>query len=338
MILADKIIALRKQKGWSQEQLAEQLDISRQSVSKWESGNSIPDLDKIIKLSELFGVSTDYLLKDEIEEPVSSGQQEEIEQEEQGNARSVSIEEAQSFMDLSRQLAGKIALGVCCCILSPVCLILLVGLAEHKKLSIGGVRVGEEMAGGIGIAVLLVLVACGVAIFIMDGMKLARYEYLEKEVISLQYGVKGIVDKRKKEFEPSYRRCITIGVLLCMLAVLPLLVAGCLEAGDIIYIYCTGILLVLIACGVYQFIWSGTIQGSFDKLLQEGDFTREKKEINKRTGFFPGVYWCLVTAIYLAISLSHNRWGESWIIWPVAGCLFAALMGIINCVFGKKEE
>ena len=68
MILADKIILLRKKCGWSQEQLAEQLDISRQSVSKWESGMSIPDLDKIVKMSGLFGVSTDYLLKDEMDE------------------------------------------------------------------------------------------------------------------------------------------------------------------------------------------------------------------------------------------------------------------------------
>ena len=63
MILADKIIKLRRQSGFSQEELAARLNVSRQSVSKWESGTSIPDLNKIIKLSEIFGVSTDYLLK-----------------------------------------------------------------------------------------------------------------------------------------------------------------------------------------------------------------------------------------------------------------------------------
>ncbi|MDE6167721.1 MAG: helix-turn-helix domain-containing protein, partial [Acetatifactor sp.] len=68
MILAEKIALLRKRNEWSQEQLAEKLDISRQSVSKWESGASIPDMDKILKLSRLFEVSTDYLMKDEIEE------------------------------------------------------------------------------------------------------------------------------------------------------------------------------------------------------------------------------------------------------------------------------
>ncbi|MBO4900824.1 MAG: helix-turn-helix transcriptional regulator, partial [Lachnospiraceae bacterium] len=58
MILADKIIELRKRAGWSQEDLAEKLDVSRQSISKWESAQSVPDMNKIIKLSELFGVST----------------------------------------------------------------------------------------------------------------------------------------------------------------------------------------------------------------------------------------------------------------------------------------
>ena len=67
MILADKIITLRKKAGWSQEELAAQLNVSRQSVSKWESVQSIPDMDKVVQMSQLFGVTTDFLLKDEIE-------------------------------------------------------------------------------------------------------------------------------------------------------------------------------------------------------------------------------------------------------------------------------
>ncbi|MBQ2558898.1 MAG: helix-turn-helix transcriptional regulator, partial [Lachnospiraceae bacterium] len=65
MILADKIIDERKKNGWSQEDLADKLGVSRQSVSKWESAQSIPDLQRILEMSKLFGVSTDYLLKDE---------------------------------------------------------------------------------------------------------------------------------------------------------------------------------------------------------------------------------------------------------------------------------
>ena len=66
MILADKIIMLRKKNGLTQEEFAEKMNVSRQAISKWESGQSIPDLDKILKISTLFGMTTDYLLKDEI--------------------------------------------------------------------------------------------------------------------------------------------------------------------------------------------------------------------------------------------------------------------------------
>ena len=64
MTLADKIIKLRKQHGWSQEDLADKMDVSRQAVSKWECAQTIPDIEKILQLSQLFNVSTDYLLKD----------------------------------------------------------------------------------------------------------------------------------------------------------------------------------------------------------------------------------------------------------------------------------
>ena len=63
MSLAERILALRKARNLSQEELAEQIDVSRQAVGKWESGQSQPDLDKVIALSEFFGVSCDYLLK-----------------------------------------------------------------------------------------------------------------------------------------------------------------------------------------------------------------------------------------------------------------------------------
>jgi len=63
MNIADRIQFLRKQKGYSQEELADKMGVSRQAVSKWESEQSVPDLEKIIVMSDLFEVTTDYLLK-----------------------------------------------------------------------------------------------------------------------------------------------------------------------------------------------------------------------------------------------------------------------------------
>ena len=64
MILAEKIITLRKRMNWSQEELAEKLDISRQAVSKWEAGSSSPDIHNIVQLGKLYGISTDSILLD----------------------------------------------------------------------------------------------------------------------------------------------------------------------------------------------------------------------------------------------------------------------------------
>ena len=64
MALPEKLYALRKKSGLSQEQLAEALNVSRQAISKWESGSAMPESDKLLALSNYFGVSLDYLLKD----------------------------------------------------------------------------------------------------------------------------------------------------------------------------------------------------------------------------------------------------------------------------------
>ena len=65
MTLGEKLQKLRQEKGLSQEQLAEELAVSRQAVGKWESGQSRPEMDKLVALAALFGVSTDYLLRED---------------------------------------------------------------------------------------------------------------------------------------------------------------------------------------------------------------------------------------------------------------------------------
>lgn len=64
-MLADKIIFLRKQQNWSQEELAYKLDVSRQTISKWESGQNMPEIEKLLLLSEIFNVSINFLIKND---------------------------------------------------------------------------------------------------------------------------------------------------------------------------------------------------------------------------------------------------------------------------------
>ena len=84
MSLGIKIQKLRKKNNMSQEKLAESLNVSRQSVSKWELEQSVPELDKIIQMSNLFSISTDYLLKD-VEQQNSNNLTNEVQSEEKAN-------------------------------------------------------------------------------------------------------------------------------------------------------------------------------------------------------------------------------------------------------------
>ena len=92
MILAEKILLLRKSNKWSQEELAEKMNVSRQSISKWESAAAIPDINRILELSKLFGVTTDYLLKDDIENTEYSDEYE------ADNRVRVSLQETSDFL------------------------------------------------------------------------------------------------------------------------------------------------------------------------------------------------------------------------------------------------
>lgn len=333
MILAEKIMEMRKKNGWSQEELAYQLGVSRQSVSKWESGASIPDLERILKLSEIFGVSTDYLLKEEIElaPEIVSVQAEPV--EEGAVLRRVSMEEATEFMEARIGSAKQMALAVMTCVLSPVPLLALGVLAEETKISIS-----ENLAGGAGLIILLLMVAAATAFFVLHGMKMERFEYLEKEQFSLEYGVEGIVRKRMAEYEGTYRICTIVGIVLCILSAVPLFAAPIVTDRDLVYMWCVVVLLCIVSVAVFLFVVSGQTRGCYQMLLQEGDYTYEKKMEQKKTARISSIYWCVITAIYLGISFYTNAWHRTWIVWPCAGALYAAVIGIALIVKGDERK
>ena len=331
MILADKIIELRKKSGWSQEELAEKIHVSRQSVSKWEGAQSVPDLEKIILLSQIFGVSTDYLLKDDMEEQdyVPST---DVEAEE--SVRRVSMEEASAFLNVKEKTTGLVAWGVVLCILSPVTLIGMLGASELGKLPFS-----ENMAGGIGMVVLLFMVIVAVAMFVYVGMQTGKYEYLEKDILETEYGVSGMVKERKKSWEVKYARNNIIGVCLCIFAVIPVIVASFLDNAGTLALCAVCVTLVCVAIGVFLFITVGIPWESCQKLLQEGDYTVEKKKNRNKWGGLIAAYWLIAVAIFLFVSMTSNNWGFAGVYWPVAGIVFAILCCIGRTIgqFTKKN-
>lgn len=356
MRLSEKIMELRKNSGWSQEELADRLGISRQSVSKWETGESMPDIDKIIRMSELWNVSTDYLLKENSEPRMESLREnpqsgageraDEDDADDQDQAQSfdrnddsgyaswshrrfISFEEAEDFLTLNRKAAPRIAIGVLLCILSPVCLMLL-GVLTEKSSLLGGISlVSDKVAGAVGLVVLLLLVAIAVALFITTSMGLSRYEYMETELLDLPDELFHMIFDEKEQFEPVFRSSITIGVVLCIVGAIPLLALSMFTEEDLLLVIGLCITLVLVAVGVFFMVYAGIIHGSFEKLLQTGDYTPGKKRMESLSG----VYWSLVVAIYFIYSFVTGNWGSSWMIFPVAGVLFGAIRAVAGAVF-----
>lgn len=337
MILAEKIMKLRKQQGWSQEDLAIRLNVSRQSVSKWESGASIPDLNKILQLSELFSVSTDFLLKEDQEDfsqfqknpGYEYGEENELpfregEVSQNSSSRQVTMEEANEFMKLSKESAIKMAAAVSICILSPVAMIILAGMAEYGKLSIT-----EDVAGSIGVIVLLSMIACATAVFINIGMKLDKYSYLEKEAITTEYGIAGIVEQRREQFEPVKRNCTIWGVVLCIFSIIPMFCVEVINGSEFLLVLSVAGLLGLVSAGVFLFTYIGMIDECYDKLLEEGDYSRQKKNEKQKREPLAGPYWLLITAVYLVVSFLTKRWDLTWLIFVAAGGVYAVWRGVL---------
>lgn len=332
MILADKIIDLRKKAGWSQEELAEKLAVTRQSVSKWEGAQSIPDMDKVVQMSRLFGVTTDYLLKDEIEtaEPTVT------EDDRRPPLRRVTIGEASDYLALRRTAAPKMALATMLCIFSPIALI---GLAAVSELSASAFPLREETAAGMGLCALLILVAIAVVLFLSCGNKAKEYEFLEKEPFETEYGVTGMVKERQKAFKPTYDRMNTIGTVLCVLSFVPLFAVMAMMHEDFFMTMAVCLLLAVVGVGVYFFVYGGTVYSSMEKLLEEGDYTRKEKSQKNITGPVSVIYWLAVTAVFLIYTFGPNGNGQprySWIIWAVAGVLYAAVLAGIKLIRNRK--
>lgn len=332
MILAEKIINLRKKNGWSQEELAEKLGVTRQSISKYEGAQSIPDLDKILKLSEIFGVTTDYLIKDELEEEeYAPSQMHENESESDRSVHKVTMEMANEYLQIIDWSAGKTAFATMLCILSPIVLLMLGAMSEMPDY-----HISENAAAGIGICVLIVLIAIAVTIFILCGMKTKKYEFMEKEDIETVYGVSGMVKEKRDAYHSPYVTQLVIGITCCICSVIPLFGTLAVSESDFYMVSAVCMLLALVAIGTYFIVRCAAKMNAMNQLLEEEDYTRQKKHENKKMSGPVMVYWLIATAIYLAWSFTTNDWDRTWIIWPVVGVLFPAFFAIVNGIRKKS--
>ncbi len=191
---------------------------------------------------------------------------------------------------------------------------------------------------GIGMIVLIILVAIAAVMFISSGSKTAPFAYLEKEKFETEYGVSGMVKERKAQYKDLHTKHNIVGTCLCVTALIPLFIGAIInDDSDLFLIIMLSLSFLIAGVGVICFIKTGIIWASYEKLLQEGEYSKENKEKPSLSSAIYTAYWVIAAAVYLGYSLSSNNWGQSWIIWVVAGVIFPAVIAITNA-FEKKSK
>lgn len=326
MKLADKIIKLRKQFGWSQEDLAEKMSVSRQSVSKWESAASIPDLNKIIRLSEIFSVPTDYLLKDEVE--LTSG----IEEDRDLPLAKVKLDEARAYLAAKEKIAGILATASLIFVYSVLPLFLLQAYSQTDD-----TLISSNQAAGIGLVTLFLMVIIGVMAAISTLKYKRNFEKIEESDFELEYGVESILDEQAEDYKHVFVFRLALSVGMFIFAVLPLIISSFLTDLEWIMILMLSLMIAIIGAGVYILVPAVSKHTAYNRLLGRGDFAPSRRAETKMAEKIGAIYWPLMVAIYLGWSFLTMDWHITWIVWPVAGVSFAAVMGLAGLFAGGKR-
>lgn len=143
--------------------------------------------------------------------------------------------------------------------------------------------VSENIVCLIGLVALFGMIAVAVYLFIIYGMKMKDYEFLNTEIIETEYGVSGMVKEKKKEYAPKFTSNIALGVVLCIVSVIPLISVVLLEMSEVIIISMVCVLLAIVSCGVTLLFTAGVINSSFDKILQENEYSKTSKNQTNHT-------------------------------------------------------
>lgn len=285
-----KLKKLRAQKGWSQEEFAEKLQVSRQAISKWENGQGFPETEKLVKMSRLFQVSLDYLLKDEDQSIGEHGTTEE------GYYASQEVVEA--YLLSKKQGAKKIAAGVAILIAS-----ILLPMYFQEAFSY---------------VLFMMVVAVGVAILVWQGFSVKAYKELETQ--PLVFDDTFIKDFRQKNLvnRKRYGILIVTGIVIIILSFgIPFLTNDTGQADR-------DPLLVLMplawASAVYLFIIAGSALEGERLVTNNEEYVKEyeKDEEWSKHGWIHAVIWPLAAVVFLAIGFIWNAWHPGWLVFLVA--------------------
>lgn len=245
--------------------------------------------------------------------------------------RVITVDTAKEFIENRTSASYKVGIGVVLAICSPI---LLIVLSIYEREEFFGINNGGM---ALGLIVLLTMVAMAVGLFIMSGVHFGRYDFGEDGNFILDHQAESYVKIEEDRNRMMKAIKITVGVVLCIISAIPLLILGVLEVRESILILGVALMVIIVSAAVFLFISAGMKQSSYDLLLKKGEYTDEARIQNKKAEVIGNVYWPIIVIIYLYWSFSTGNWGFTWIIWPLAGLLFAAIVGLTG-LLGKKRS
>ncbi len=184
----------------------------------------------------------------------------------------------------------------------------------------------------IGVIFLLGFVAVAVGMFISAGLRLEGIEESIQDKESVFYLTDEdyeIVREQYLLFKDENRFRIPVGVMLCIVAPIPVIFFGFLDNEFLVQRYGIILLMLAVGIGVYQFVKYGMNETAYEKVLNLGEYSVEEQQLQQKMEPIAGIYWSVMTLIYLAWSFLTMAWHYTWIIWPIAG----ALWGVITLIY-----
>ena len=286
MSLAENLQFLRAREGVTQEQLAERLNVSRQSVSKWESAASYPEMDTLLKLCDMFQVDMDTLLRGSVENSLS--------------------EDTAGYDRFMTLYARKIAGGVSAIVGS---------VALWSFLSALGL---SEM---LGTAILLLVIAAAAVVFIASGME--EEHFRKKHPVIPDFYTEPQKERfhcRYIWYIAGGVGAILLGVVMMVLAFTVLPEREPYES------HIGAAFLAVVACAVYFLIYGGMLEDKYNiaKYNRQNNPTPEDKSRRRRATTACSVIMILATAVFLFAGLAYYKWNWAAIIYPVGGVLCGA--------------
>lgn len=287
-VFGENLQFYRKQKSMTQEQLAEQLEVSRQTVSKWEAGASYPEMEKILQLCDLFSCEMDTLLRKD--------------------AAALETADSQGYDLHMEKRRRNITFGVTFLIAALAVIQILEGFQKPEILS--------NM-------VFMSMVVVSVLVFVVSGLEHSVYQK-NHPVIPDVYTAK---EQGEFEEKFPRRVAIGIGLILIGLLVgmngdaLPLR-AGMQEE------FYDGIFLLLAAFGVGVIVYTGLGKEKYDVEAYNKESSPSKKAADQSIGIWCGCIMLLATILFLLAGFVFTLWRICWVVYPVGGlfCGMVALV------------